>query len=182
MRQRIAQQAAQLMAEHGIRDHALAKRKAARQLGLDTAHALPDNDQIDAALLEYHALFSPGFSDQELRALRQAALVAMRRLARFEPYLRGGLVSGATTRHHDIELEIHADSSKALEQFLLNEGIPFSSEEHTDHSCFILAAEPADIRLRVLPEHARPGPRGSRRLSLGQLERLLAEETGPLAG
>lgn len=176
MRQRIAQRAAQLMAEHGIRDRALAKRKAARQLGLDAAHVLPDNDAIDAALIEYHALFAPEFGARELYALRAAALAAMRMLARFEPVLCGSLVSGAITRHSDIELEIYTDSSKALEQFLLNQGIPFAIEERPEYSCFILAAELADIRLKVLPEHARAKARANRRLNIVQLERLLAAQ------
>jgi len=176
MRQRIAQQAALLMAEHGIRDHTLAKRKAARQLGLEDRQALPDNDEIDAALCQYNALFAPESSAHELHQLRQAARAVMRQLARFNPYLCGALVSGAVTQHSAIELEIHADSSKALEQFLLNAGIPFDIDERPDASCYILAAEDAEVRIRVLPENARPSKRaGRKRLSLDQFEDQLAE-------
>ena len=46
MRSRIAAAAARIMAEDGIEDFALAKRKAARQLGADATHALPDNAEV----------------------------------------------------------------------------------------------------------------------------------------
>ena len=49
-RERIAQTAARLIAEHGLTDWALAKRKAARQLMLPESAALPSNDEIEAAL------------------------------------------------------------------------------------------------------------------------------------
>ena len=46
-----------LIAEHGIADWSLAKRKAARQLMLPERDALPGDDEIEAALVDYHALF-----------------------------------------------------------------------------------------------------------------------------
>ena len=50
MRARIAAAAARLMAEDGIDDFALAKRKAARQLGAPDTEALPANQEIEAEL------------------------------------------------------------------------------------------------------------------------------------
>ena len=44
MRERIAAAAARIMAEEGIDDFALAKRKAARRLGAPDSEALPGND------------------------------------------------------------------------------------------------------------------------------------------
>jgi len=49
-RARIAAAAARLMAEDGIDDFALAKRKAAKQLGVVESQALPGNDEIEAEL------------------------------------------------------------------------------------------------------------------------------------
>ena len=49
-RLRIAAAAARLMAEDGIDDFALAKRKAARQLGLGDSQALPANEEVEAQL------------------------------------------------------------------------------------------------------------------------------------
>ena len=59
MRARIAAAAARLMAEDGIDDFALAKRKAARQLGATDAQALPANDEIEAELHAYRSLYEP---------------------------------------------------------------------------------------------------------------------------
>ena len=57
MRARIAAAAARLMAEDGIDDFALAKRKAARSLGAAETEALPGNDEIEAELRAYLALY-----------------------------------------------------------------------------------------------------------------------------
>src|SRR2546429_239040 len=48
MRVRIAAAAARMMAEDGLDDFALAKRKAARQLGAEDTQALPKNEEIEA--------------------------------------------------------------------------------------------------------------------------------------
>src|SRR5262249_46662420 len=50
MRARIAAAAARLMAEDGLEDFALAKRKAARQLGAEDTQSLPKNEEIEAEL------------------------------------------------------------------------------------------------------------------------------------
>ena len=59
MRARIAATAARIMAEDGIDDFALAKRKAARQLGAAETEALPANDEVEAELRAYRALYQP---------------------------------------------------------------------------------------------------------------------------
>jgi hypothetical protein len=64
---RIAQTAARLIAEHGLTDWTLAKRKAARQLLLPDTAALPSNDEIETALASHHALFG-GDAHATLRA------------------------------------------------------------------------------------------------------------------
>jgi hypothetical protein len=175
----IAQMAARLMAEHGIRDHALAKRKALRQLGLPAGHVLPGNDEIDAALREYRELFEPEVSQSELSALRHAALQAMIDLEPFAPRLVGAVASGAVSRHSEIELELYLDSSKAFEQFLMREGIEYESRDRGGQAYFLLYAEPVDVRVRVLPESAerqgRPGRETTPRLTRARLEKILAE-------
>src|ERR671934_1546519 len=87
MRTRIAAAAARLMAEDGIDDFALAKRKAARQLGALDAQALPGNDEIEAELRAYLSLYQANEHPQRVAELREIALDAMRALERFNPYL-----------------------------------------------------------------------------------------------
>ena len=70
MRARIAAAAARIMAEDGIDDFALAKRKAARSLGAAETEALPGNDEIEAELRAYRALYQ---AEEHPAAHRRAA-------------------------------------------------------------------------------------------------------------
>src|SRR5438105_15216499 len=88
MRARIAAAAARMMAEDGIDDYALAKRKAARQLGAETTHALPGNDEVEEALRAYQELYQSDEQPELLRELRETALDIMEALGDFRPYLR----------------------------------------------------------------------------------------------
>src|SRR3954471_10911841 len=91
MRARIAAAAARIMAEDGIDDYALAKRKAARQLGAGDTQALPGNDEIEAELRAYQSLYQGDEQRHRIRHLRTQALEAMRMLAQFRPYLAGAV-------------------------------------------------------------------------------------------
>lgn len=179
MRMRIAQLAARLMLEHGIRDYGLAKRKAARQLGAPESHSLPGNDEIEAALREHQALYRPDEHKAVLLALRRQALAVLESLARFEPVLVGGVLSGAVSRHSDIEIELYADSSKDFEHHLLNEGIDFKVKDRGGRRVYLLYSEPADVWVHILPPDCRhAGGRswqdGPRRMNAKQLAALLA--------
>src|SRR3972149_1932575 len=57
MRAQIAAAAARIMAEEGVEDFALAKRKAARRLGATDTEAPPSNGEIEAELRAYPALY-----------------------------------------------------------------------------------------------------------------------------
>jgi len=58
LRRALAQEAARIMAEHGVQDFLLAKRKAAERLGVtDVSAVLPKNREIEVALAEYQRLF-----------------------------------------------------------------------------------------------------------------------------
>ena len=53
LRRALAQEAARIMAEHGIRDFLVAKRKAAERFGVtDGGAVLPKNSEIEEALAE----------------------------------------------------------------------------------------------------------------------------------
>lgn len=123
----IAQVAARLIAEHGIGDWSLAKRKAARQLDLPERAALPGDDEIEAALRDYHALFGGAAHEASLRAQREEALAWMKRLSEFRPLLVGGVAEGWATEHSDIRLELAADDAKAVEIALLNASVGYRS-------------------------------------------------------
>jgi len=125
-RERIAHLAARLMAVDGIEDHALAKRKAARQAGVPDTRQLPDNDEIDAALRLYRELYQQEHPAQ-LRELRQLALEVMNELGRFNPYLTGSVLKGNAGKYAAINLLLFTDEGKSVEHFLLNRAIDFRS-------------------------------------------------------
>jgi hypothetical protein len=124
-RTRIAQVAARLIAEHGIADWSLAKRKAARQLMLSDREPLPGDDEIEQALVEHHALFGGSEHAATLRAQREEALAWMTRLAAFRPTLIGGVAAGWASSHSDIRLELVADDAKDVELALINAGVAY---------------------------------------------------------
>lgn len=132
MRQRIAAAAARMMAEDGIDDFALAKRKAARQLGAGDTQVLPGNDEIEAALKVYLSLYQGEEQRQRLASLRRIAFSAMQALAQFRPYLTGAVLKGTAGRYADIELQLFTDEGKAVELYLLNQNIPYetSAQRH----------------------------------------------------
>lgn len=175
-RARIADLAARLIAEHGINDYGLAKRKAARQLGLPEGLGLPSNEEVDAALIERQALYEPEELAQHLAALRDQALEVMRVFARFEPVLTGAVASGAVSEHSLIELEITADSSKDFEQFLVNRGIEYKIQDRSGRMAYLIYSEPMDVLVRLIANEGHHAPGGGRpRLSLKQLEKLLLD-------
>ena len=129
VRARIAAAAARIMAEDGIDDFALAKRKAARQLGAGDAQALPANDEIDEALRAYRALYQADEHAGRIAELRRVALDAMRALERFTPYLTGPVLKGSAGPYAEIDLQLFPDSAKDVEIFLLDRNIPYTTQE-----------------------------------------------------
>lgn len=170
-RAQIADLAARLIAEHGLRDYALAKRKAARQLGLPEGHGLPSNEEVDAALLERQSLFEPEEQAANLERLRLQALEVMRVFERFQPVLTGGLANGVASEHSLIELEIDLAASKDFEQFLVNRNIEFKVQDRGARMAYLIYSEPADILVRMVDPDLHHGH--APRVSLERLEKLL---------
>jgi len=129
LRARIAADAARIMAEDGVEDYAVAKRKAARRLGIEATHALPGNEEIEAALRDYRALYQPDEHEGRIAELRAIALDAMRMLERFRPYLSGAVLKGTAGPYAEIELQIFPDSTKEVEIFLLDRNIEYDTQE-----------------------------------------------------
>lgn len=127
-RERIAHLTARLMAEDGIEDYALAKRKAARQAGERDTRQLPDNDEIDAALRLYRELYQQEHPAR-LRELRQLALEVMDEFAQFNPHLTGGVLRGSAGKYSDIHLQVFVDNAKSVVHYLLDRNLSFRSGE-----------------------------------------------------
>ena len=129
VRAQIAAAAARLMAEDGIEDFALAKRKAARQVGATVRDGLPGNEEVEAELRAYRALYQEDEHPERIAELRRLALEVMRVLERFHPYLTGAVLAGLAGPYAEIELQLFPESTKELEIFLLDRNIPFATRE-----------------------------------------------------
>ena len=126
----IAQDAARLMAEHGIRDFQLAKFKAADRLGVQrNSPNLPRNSEIQAALGEYQRLFRADCQPYSLQQLRRVALAVMGDLAQFRPRLVGPVLSGHADVHSPVELHIFAEAPEELAFHLMDRAIDYELGE-----------------------------------------------------
>ncbi len=152
----IASAAARLMAEDGITDYHLAKKKAARQLGLPEHTAFPDNAEVEAELRAYRSLYQGEDHEEMLDALRHTALDVMELLAPFNPYLTGSVLDGTAGEHSTIDILLFADSAKEVEIFLLNRGIDVEHVEPRNErveAVLVMETDTADANLVIMPPH-----------------------------
>jgi len=156
---RVAQQAAKLIAEHGIRDYQLAKQKAAEQLGLDIKSSMPRNDEIEHALREYQQLFDTN-TESRLNKLRKTAVECMRKFSDFDPLLTGRIVQGTATAHTPITLHLFCDNPRIIATILMDHEIEFDASEkrlrlnaetYEDYPCFLFNYHEHKVELLILP-------------------------------
>lgn len=165
-RSRIAYLAARMMAEDGVDDYALAKRKAARQAGLPDARELPTNEEIDAALRTHQQIYHAQEHEERLRVLRETALRAMRELAQFDPHLTGAALSGNAGKYAGVSLQLFTDNPKAVEHFLIERAITYRvaqcrlycGEDAVTAPVFTVADGGVDIEITVLTRRELRGP------------------------
>lgn len=164
----VAQQAARMMAEDGISDYAFAKRKAARQLGMEEGNCLPTNAEIESELRTHQGIYRSEEHAAMLYRLRSEALRIMRMLDQFDPQLTGAVLDGTAGRYAETEIHLFADSDKEVEIFLLNSKLPYHTGEKSYHyrgerrkmPMFTLDGQHGPIKLVVFsPENARTTPR-----------------------
>src|SRR6185369_13765515 len=122
----IAAAAARMVVEEGL-EYGPAKRRAVKQLGLNTRTALPDNEVVEEAVREYIELFCADTQPRELHALRKLALTWMERMAPFRPYLGGAVWHGTATRLSDIYIQLFCDDPKSAELALIDHGIEYEA-------------------------------------------------------
>ncbi|MBE2294675.1 MAG: hypothetical protein IAF00_06975 [Phycisphaerales bacterium] len=192
----MAQECARIIIEEGVQDFRSAKRKAALRLAVTDKAALPDNTEIEQALLDYQRLFHADRQALHLRSLRETAVEAMRFLARFRPRLVGPVLSGVAGPHTDIHLHLFADTPTDVLLFLAERCIPFDTSERRlrlgngDLSCmpvFRFDADGNHIDLTVFtPLAEREAPRSPvdgrpmRRAGLTEVQALLTEDQPPI--
>ena len=137
------------MAEHGVRDFLLAKRKAAERYGVVDGSLLPRNTEIEAALQEYQRLFGGESHVETLQGQRAVALDVMHRLQRFQPRLVGPVLTGTATPHDDVVLHVFVDRIETLSFNLMDQGVPYETGERRIRLDADRTAQQPTIRLEV---------------------------------
>ena len=190
LRRRIALEAARLISESGIRDFAMAKRKAAERLGAFDEGSLPKNIEIEEALREHQRLFQADEHPQLVRALREAAREAMQFFARFDPRLVGAVLEGTADRYSAVCLHLFADTPEEVLLALDEQGIDYtesarrlrmSRDTQVEFPVLQVARDGTAFDLTIFPRDAirqapldRVDEKPMRRASLAALDELLA--------
>ncbi|MGH8183101.1 MAG: hypothetical protein ACREPH_05525 [Rhodanobacteraceae bacterium] len=193
LRRRIALEAARLISEHGIRDYQLAKRKAARHVGVSDEGYLPRNREIEEALREHQRLFRAEAQPRALHSRLQTARKAMHFLDRFEPRLVGPVLEGTADIHSAVSLHVFDDSTEHVAGFLHDHGIAFEArartlrldrERSSEFPVLLFEADGVAVDVTVFPRDAlrqapldRINERPQRRASLATLDAMLAGNT-----
>ncbi|MFT3848067.1 MAG: hypothetical protein QM739_05155 [Propionivibrio sp.] len=180
----IASTAARLIAESGISDYSLAKRKALHTLGLPDGTPLPENAEVETELRTYQRLFQGGEHAERIDRLRRRACEIMELVQKFNPYLTGSVLDGTAGRYAEIDIQLFTDSAKDVEIFLLNQRIDFAhSTPRSDRAEAVLTLndDVAAINLIVYPRFeerivlkTRDG-RVRQRVRLDALKKMLSE-------
>jgi len=193
LRRRIALEAARLISESGIRDFAMAKRKAAERLGAFDEGSLPKNIEIEEALREHQRLFQADEHPQLVRALREAAREAMQFFARFDPRLVGAVLEGTADRYSAVCLHLFADTPEEVLLALDEQGIDYtesarrlrmSRDTQVEFPVLQVVRDGTAFDLTIFPRDAirqapldRVDEKPMRRASLAALDELLASES-----
>ncbi len=116
-RMQIARIAAQLMYERAESEYFTAKRKAARQVGIEARYHpkdLPSNAEIRDQVQILACLHEGETRTDNLKRMRLAALRLMRRLHRFNPALIGSTWTGHIRKGSDIDIHVFAYAHSAV--------------------------------------------------------------------
>ncbi len=125
----IAARAAQMIADSGL-DYGSAKRRAAVDVwGTNSLpkDSLPNNEDVDAALLDHFELFDEKHPAR-VQSLREVALELMDKLSAFQIYLTGPAWKGICAEHAYVHLQAFHDNPKEVEYALLNLNIAYQAE------------------------------------------------------
>ena len=164
LRLMVAEEAARIIVEHGVRDDLQAKSKAAEKLGVTGRFAMPRNTEIENALRERQALFEGHHHHQRLERLREAALRAMDFFQEFDPRLVGPVLDGTADDHSAVCLHLFADTPEMVALYLHQNRVPFDESARTIRTSrsqsqtfpvFVFEAGGVAMDIMVLPEEVR---------------------------
>ena len=174
LRQLIAQQAARMMAEEGITDF--------KQLGATDINCLPTNSEIEEEIRLYHEIYNSEDQPENLRQLRADAVIVMRLLERFNPHLTGPVLDGTAGKFAETHIHLFADSLKDVEMFLLNQQIPYETNEKSYRVSERRSSDRKGGDRKKVPVFTLEGPHGLIRLSVFEIDDLRTPTRSPANG
>jgi len=125
----LAQEAARIIVDQGVRDYRAAKIKAAERLGFNTRGSLPRNAEIERAVGAHLQLFGRESHADFLRIMRHVALSAMELLQSFAPRLVGPVLNGTADPNSAVNLHVFADSPESVAVALTDLGVVYRAYE-----------------------------------------------------
>lgn len=131
IRRQIAFLAAQMMYQRTESEYFTAKRKAAKQLGVEYRYRpadLPSNAEIRDQIQTMARIHEGPKRLDNLREMRLEALRLMRKLARFRPRLIGSVWTGHTRQGSDIDIHLFCDSQSLVTNTLDEHGLSYEVE------------------------------------------------------
>ncbi|HEY8750242.1 MAG TPA: HD domain-containing protein [Tepidisphaeraceae bacterium] len=131
IRRQIALLAARLMYAREESEYFTAKRKAARQLGVESRFRpkdLPSNREIRDQIQALANLYEGDKRLENLCQMRIAALHMMRLLCVFRPKLIGSTLTGHVRKGSDIDIHVFTDHPSAVTTVLEEERLTFTVE------------------------------------------------------
>jgi predicted nucleotidyltransferase len=193
LRRQIAYLAAQLMYRREESEYFTAKRKAARQLGLEYRFRpadLPSNREIRDEIQALARMHEGPKRLETLQDMRVEALRLMRHLARFRPRLIGSVCTGHVRKGSDIDIHVFSDSLALVTDALGELGLDHDVEhkrivKHGEERVFthIHVHDRFVAELTLYPEDkahyafkSSITGKAIERLSIRELEELLREE------
>ncbi len=138
IRRQIAFLAAQLMYHRTESEYFTAKRKAAKQLGVEYRFRpadLPSNAEIRDQIQATARIHEGPKRLEHLRDMRFEALRLMRKLARFRPRLIGSVWTGHVRHGSDIDVHIFSDSQAIVTDVLDEFGLAYEVERKRIVKC-----------------------------------------------
>lgn len=193
VRYQIALLAARMMYSREEKEYFTAKRKAAKQMGVEYRFRpkdLPSNAEIRDQIQALANLYEGEKRHDHLKEMRLEALRMMRLLDAFKPHLIGSVLTGHVRKGSDIDLHVFCDHLSAVTTVLEENNLPFTiqhkrivkfGEERTythlhvsDRFDFELTLYPED-KLNYRFKSSITG-KAIERASIAELEQFLREQ------
>src|SRR5215471_9232847 len=193
IRRQIAFLAAQMMYRRTESEYFTAKRKAAKQLGVEYRYRpgdLPSNKEIRDQIQAMARMHEGPKRLEHLLDMRLDALRFMKRLARFRPRLIGSVLTGHVRRGSDIDIHVFCDSLALVTNTLDELDVQYDVElkriiKHNQERVFthIHVFDRNNFELTLYPEDkahyvfkSSITGKAIERASIAELEALLREE------